>query len=439
MKAIFRVITLFLALSICLPCFAQSNEEITLTVSSDGPTKDDAIKNALRTAIEQAYGAFVSANTTILNDDLVKDEIVTITTGAIKDYTLISETEKPDGNGYFVTAKATVSLPNLIKYAQNHGSECEFAGNTFGMQMKLWELQKKNELIALDNLFYQAKAILPSQINWYLEVKEPKVAKCPYGDAFRYARQASSKLDSIYDKINYDDFFEIEFKLSCRLRPEYSQQEILNQAKNKNMYFGGFKYLYSPIHNFINKGLKDISMSKEEEHAASKRNEDYTGFSKLGNYMTFRNGRDVIDDKWNDFINYCEQEIFKDICIEDNTGSISDPFLYEILVNQGRIPDSDNYACSFNHSNYSISGYAVNLDNTNLFRYPYYVELYDIDTLEYRSDLIDATYFIQKDYQWEEANNYRDISSAEPIVVTLRVLIPKDEIGKYSSFKIVKK
>ena len=38
---------------------ADSKEEITLTVSSDGTTKDDALKNALRTAIEQAYGAFV--------------------------------------------------------------------------------------------------------------------------------------------------------------------------------------------------------------------------------------------------------------------------------------------------------------------------------------------------------------------------------------------
>ncbi|MBD5251671.1 MAG: hypothetical protein HDS49_01365, partial [Bacteroides sp.] len=53
------------------PVKANPNEEITLTVSSDGPTKDDAVKNALRLAIEQAYGAFVSANTTILNDDLV--------------------------------------------------------------------------------------------------------------------------------------------------------------------------------------------------------------------------------------------------------------------------------------------------------------------------------------------------------------------------------
>ncbi len=69
---------------------AIATDEITLTVSSDGPTKDDAVKNALRTAIEQSYGAFVSANTSILNDELVKDEIVTVSNGSIKDYKEIS-------------------------------------------------------------------------------------------------------------------------------------------------------------------------------------------------------------------------------------------------------------------------------------------------------------------------------------------------------------
>ncbi|MDE7452437.1 MAG: hypothetical protein K2M52_03800, partial [Paramuribaculum sp.] len=114
MKSIFKIITLLFVLAVSVPTVAQNNEEITLTVSSDGPTKDEAVKNALRLALEQAYGAFVSANTTILNDELVKDEIVTISTGAIKEYSIVSEVEKPDGKGFMVTTKATVSLPHLI-------------------------------------------------------------------------------------------------------------------------------------------------------------------------------------------------------------------------------------------------------------------------------------------------------------------------------------
>lgn len=122
-----------------IPMTAQTKDEVTLTVSSDGATKEDAVKNALRSAIEQAYGAFVSANTTILNDELVKDEIVTVSNGSIKEYKEIAAIQTDNGN-YLVTLSATVSLPNLITYAKSHGSECEFAGNTFGMEMKLFEL-----------------------------------------------------------------------------------------------------------------------------------------------------------------------------------------------------------------------------------------------------------------------------------------------------------
>lgn len=163
-----------------MPVIAQSPQEVTLTVSSDGPTKEDAIKNALRSAIEQTFGAFVSANTTILNDELVKDEIVTVSNGSIKDYKEISGI-KADNGRYFVTLSATVSLPNLITYAKNHGSECEFAGNTFGMEMKLFELQKENELKALYNLSDQIEAILPTMMRYELIVGEPKIATSVYG------------------------------------------------------------------------------------------------------------------------------------------------------------------------------------------------------------------------------------------------------------------
>lgn len=86
MKYQVYLLTLLLTALSAIGVHADEINEITLTVSSDGPTKDDAVKNALRLAIEQAYGAFVSANTTILNDELVKDEIVTVTHGAIKDF-----------------------------------------------------------------------------------------------------------------------------------------------------------------------------------------------------------------------------------------------------------------------------------------------------------------------------------------------------------------
>ena len=169
-------VTLLTAILSAMSISAESQQEVTLTVSSDGPTKEDATKNALRSAIEQAFGAFVSANTTILNDELVKDEIVTVSNGSIKEYKEISAVQTSDGK-HLVTLSATVSLPNLITYAKSHGSECEFAGNTFGMEMKLFELQKQNELKALYNLTDQIEAVLPSMLKHELIVGEPSIPK----------------------------------------------------------------------------------------------------------------------------------------------------------------------------------------------------------------------------------------------------------------------
>lgn len=47
--------------------------EVSLVVSADGTSKTEAVNNALRSAIEQTFGTFVSANTEILNDQLVKE------------------------------------------------------------------------------------------------------------------------------------------------------------------------------------------------------------------------------------------------------------------------------------------------------------------------------------------------------------------------------
>ena len=101
-----------LALSV-VQVYAQDGEEITLIVSADGTTKDEATKVALRSAIEQAYGTFVSSNTELLNDELIKDEIITLSFGNVKSFKELSSEMLPDGK-MFTTLQATVSIPQLV-------------------------------------------------------------------------------------------------------------------------------------------------------------------------------------------------------------------------------------------------------------------------------------------------------------------------------------
>ena len=131
---------------------AQGVEEVTLVVSGDGPTKEDATHVALRSAIEQAFGCFVSANTEILNDSLVKDEIVTITSGNIKSYEEINVATL-ESNNVSVTLKATVSINNLITYAQSKGSACELSGALLTQEKRMIEMNVANTKKALQHLF----------------------------------------------------------------------------------------------------------------------------------------------------------------------------------------------------------------------------------------------------------------------------------------------
>lgn len=156
---------------------AQStSDEVTLVVSADGATKEEATKVALRSAIEQAYGTFVSANTTILNDELVKDEIVTVSQGNIKNYKEIA-CEQITGGKTFVTLQATVCISKLVSYAKSKGASTEFAGAAFGMNMKIKELNKQNEEKALANLYTQVKEMIPYTFTYDLKIEEPMA--CP--------------------------------------------------------------------------------------------------------------------------------------------------------------------------------------------------------------------------------------------------------------------
>ena len=133
-----------LVMLLCFCAVARAQvDDVTLVVSGEGATKDEATTMALRSAIEQAFGVFVSANTEILNDELVKDEIATVASGNVKKYTELGVSILPN-NLTSVTLQATVSVQKLTSYAKSHGSSAEFAGATFAQNVKLAKLQMQN-------------------------------------------------------------------------------------------------------------------------------------------------------------------------------------------------------------------------------------------------------------------------------------------------------
>ena len=173
MKKITLLLVSLLAINILSA--QETSDDFTLVVSSDGATKEEATHLALRSAIEQAYGTFVSANTTIINDKIVKDEIATVTSGNIKGYEEVNATQLQSGR-YYVTLKATVSIGNLVSYAKSKGSSCELAGATFAQNVKLYKANKKAAEIALDNLINQLYEMGPYLFDYKVDVGDPVVS-----------------------------------------------------------------------------------------------------------------------------------------------------------------------------------------------------------------------------------------------------------------------
>ena len=128
---------------------------------------------ALRSAIEQAYGTFVSSNTAILNDELVKDEIVTLSFGNIKSFKELSSEALPNGRT-FSTLQVTVSIPSLVSYAKSKGAEVEFKGATFAMNLKIEEMNKQSEEKIVANMLKAMEKLYMTGFDYTINVSTPK-------------------------------------------------------------------------------------------------------------------------------------------------------------------------------------------------------------------------------------------------------------------------
>ena len=155
---------------------SQTSDEgktVTLTQIGQGKTKNDAKYDALRNALEKAFGTFISSNTTLLKDELEKDEIVSLSSGNIQNFEILSETQMPDGS-FSSVVKATVSLGKLVSFCENKGISVEFKGGLFTANIKLQKLKTVNEEAVMENLFNTIEIIIEKGFDYTVNVSDPK-------------------------------------------------------------------------------------------------------------------------------------------------------------------------------------------------------------------------------------------------------------------------
>ena len=161
----------------CINVFAQDADKIaTLVATGQGKTTEEATGNALRSAIEQAFGAFISSKTEVLNDSLIRDEIVSVSNGNIQKYELLSTQTLPNGL-VANTVKATVSILKLTTFCESKGLSVEFKGGLFAANILLQELSDKNELIAWQQTKKVIYDYIESSLDYSIEATTPRLHK----------------------------------------------------------------------------------------------------------------------------------------------------------------------------------------------------------------------------------------------------------------------
>jgi hypothetical protein len=193
-----KQLILIMSLALSINAYAQDDKTVTLVVSGQGKTQDEAKQNALRSAIEQAFGTFISSKTEILNDNLVKDEIVSVANGNIQNFEIISEVQIPNV-GYATSLKATVSVTKLTSFVESKGVVVEFKGGLFAINIQNQELSSRNEIACLNNLKEALTNFSSSSFNYEINVFDPvlsKISNMLYNVPIKVTCKANKNLES---------------------------------------------------------------------------------------------------------------------------------------------------------------------------------------------------------------------------------------------------
>lgn len=168
-----KINLLFLLLITIQFAFSQTSEKtVSITTSGTGKTLEEAKNNALRSAIEQAFGAFISSKTEVLNDQIISDQITSVASGNIQNFDIKSQDRLPN-DIWSVTLSATVSVDKLISFVQSKGIKVEINGGLYAVNIKQQILNEKAEILNMCSLIGSLHEPLQNAFDYSIQASEP--------------------------------------------------------------------------------------------------------------------------------------------------------------------------------------------------------------------------------------------------------------------------
>jgi len=231
-----------------LPNFILAQTLASLVTNGQGSTPLEAQHNALRSALEQSFGVYISSETKILNDILVKDEISAITNGKIIDFEILDESKITE-NSYLVTLKANVSLESLVNLVNSKGGNVEFEGNIFAMNIKQQQLNEKSEETVIDNLMNVLIQLLSISFDFKISATNPiHEASNENGEELH---SFHLNIESIINKNLINSFRVLESTLK---EMSMNTEEVITYSNQKRDFF--------PVY-IVNKNYQDAKKLKD--------------------------------------------------------------------------------------------------------------------------------------------------------------------------------
>ena len=151
----------------------QNLDLVKVQVIASGKTETEAITEALRSALTQTSSVFISSNTTLINDELAKDQISMINNGSVAEYKIIDKATKDDGT-IFLTCNVIVSVNKLGSFVESSGGATELKGGLFASNIKLMELNERAEEKSIQDLLNISREMLNSAFDYEIINGEPK-------------------------------------------------------------------------------------------------------------------------------------------------------------------------------------------------------------------------------------------------------------------------
>ncbi len=151
----------------------EADKTVSLVVTGQGKTPDEAKQSALRSAIEQAFGAFISSKTEILNDQVIADQIASVSNGNIQSFSILNESQLPDGS-WGVTLKALVSVSKLTSFVESKGIAIEIKGGLFALNIKQQLLNEQGEINAVNEMVGLLHETMQTAFDYVIRSDDPK-------------------------------------------------------------------------------------------------------------------------------------------------------------------------------------------------------------------------------------------------------------------------